>query len=226
MPPEPSLAGVAAAPAPGPLERLLRFARASVEATFTPLRFLRRWEAEPARYPDASELLALNAALVALATWLAHEFLDPAGGPSTLGVVAGTSRWAGRLAGGLEAIVPATFVYAQVVSTWLAGRALAGRADWAPARRIAAFLSAMYLPVTVASLLVVFAWPGSTAPIAAASLAVDLGYGALGFAVVHGLRAGRASGASALTVLATLLFQGLFFALAGAAIGFVAVAAP
>ena len=39
MPPEPSLAGVAAAPAPGPLERLPRFARASVEATFTPLFF-------------------------------------------------------------------------------------------------------------------------------------------------------------------------------------------
>lgn len=218
-PPAPAVTGstpLAQAAEPGHLGKARRLARTVVEATFTPRRFLGRWEAEPGRYASPLELLSVNGLLVGAVVYLAHQFSSTLGDQPALANLVATSRAAGMVLDGVDALMPLVAVWGQVLAIRVAAAMVRADGGWPRAIRQAGFLAAYYVPVTVVSM-VVLAVAGTTragvfAAVAGASLLLEVAYSALGFSRLYGRGPGRALlGAVVGMVLAVVVQQAYVF---------------
>lgn len=234
-PPPPAVPGSTSPPPappaePGHLGKAGRLARTVVEATFTPRRFLGRWEAEPARYASPLELLSVNGLLVGGVVYLAHQFSSTLGDQPAFADLVATSRAAGMVLDGVNALMPLVAVWGQVLAIRVAAAVVRADGGWPRAVRQAGFLAAYYVPVTAVSM-VVLAAAGSTgagpfAAVAGASLLLEVGYSALGFSRLYGRGPGRALLGAVVGMVGAVILQQAYVFLGAAVVVATGLALP
>ena len=217
-------AGEPAAPTAnvGPIAKGVRLIRTVLAGTFTPWRFLARWEREGARWSAPVELLSVNGLIVGGVIYLAH-LLDVGvdQDPRVMEAVAG-SRLARAVLEGVNSLQPVVAVWGQVLAIRIGAAVVRAPGGWPRAARQAGFLATYYVPVSVLSIVVgAVAGPRSNAffGVVAGSIAAELAYSWIGFRQLYGVRAGRALvGATVGLLLALVLSWMMQFLGVGAAV--------
>jgi hypothetical protein len=209
-PAAPALAGPAAAE-PVPVAKTLRLARTILAGTFTPRAFLEAWAREPARWSTPLELLSVNGLLVGGAVYLGHLLgWSVESDPHLARAVAG-SRVTGVLVDLFNSALPVVAVWSQVLAIRVGAVLCGAGGGWPRAIRLAGFLSAYYVPVSLLSL-AAGAVAGFDSPaflgLTGATLVIELVYSWLGFRRLYALGRARALvGALVGLVLAVVLEQ-------------------
>jgi hypothetical protein len=225
-PPAPAAtpAGETAAPTVevGPIAKGVRLFRTVVAGTFTPWRFLARWEREGARWSAPVELLSVNGLIVAGLIYLAHVLdVGVDQDPRVMEAVA-RSRLARVVLEGVNSLQPVVAVWGQVLAIRIGAAVVRSPGGWPRAIRQAGFLATYYVPVSVLSIVVgALAGPRSAAfsGVVAGSVAAELAYSWIGFRQLYGVSAGRAFvGATVGLLLALVLAWTMAFLGVGAAV--------